>query len=99
VRADTPLAPNMRQPYPMQRGTGSFGLVTGLTYIDQIHSWAWGTHAEAHVALGRNRFDYRVGNRYDGGIWLTKRVTGWFAPVVCLDLRRQDAFDGADPEI
>jgi hypothetical protein len=70
---DVPMSGGMdvRLPYPMQLGSGTFDLVPGMTYIGQVEDWTWGLHSRGTIRLGDNDNDYRLGN-----VWL---VTGWGA--------------------
>lgn len=99
VRDDTPARAEQKLPYPMQLGSGTFDVSSGLTYIDRVGRWAWGAHGDVTVSLGRNRNSYRLGNRYHAGAWLTRQVTSWLAPVVHVDVHTTDDIDGADPAI
>lgn len=66
----TPMG-NVRLPYPMQLGSGTYDLLVGLTYGGQSDKWSWGSQAMGTVRLqSENDNDYRLGNRLD--------ITGWF---------------------
>lgn len=67
----TPGFPNLS--YPLRVGTGSYGLMPGLTYRGQSERWTWGTQAIATVPLGYNRYEYEVGNRIDLNAWVWRR--------------------------
>ncbi|MFQ5570171.1 MAG: transporter [Rhodothermales bacterium] len=98
-RDETPAGPDQPLPYPMQLGSGTVDLVTGLTYIHQRASWSWGVHGEGRLRLGRNKYDYRFGNTYHAGAWISKRVAEWFAPTLHLDGHATEDVDGAHPDL
>lgn len=99
ARDDTPAGPDQRLPYPMQPGAGTYGLTTDLTYIDQVHSWAWGAHAAGTFRFGTNDHGYRPGHEYHLGAWITRRLTGWMAPLLHADVHVTRAVVGADPAL
>ena len=98
-RDTTPMGPDQVLPYPMQIGSGTPDLLTGITYIHQRTTWSWGFHADSKVRLGRNAHQYRLGNEYHVGAWVSRRVTKWFAPTLHVDGHRTGDVHGADPAL
>lgn len=99
VRDDTPAGADQRLPYPMQLGAGTVGFLTSLTYINQMGDWVWGTHAGGLFRLGKNTHRYRLGHQVEGGTWIARRVTRWFAPMLQVRLHMQGDVAGADPAL
>jgi len=44
----------VRLPYPMQTGSGTWDLLPGITYLGQAGDWSWGGQASATFRLGEN---------------------------------------------
>ncbi|MBK8175575.1 MAG: transporter [Rhodospirillales bacterium] len=59
----------MRLPYGMQLGTGTYGLLPGLTYWGARGSWNWGAQALGQINLGENDQGYTFGDRAFSTAW------------------------------
>lgn len=68
-----------RLPYPMQIGSGTFDLLPGVTYTAKIDGLSWGAQAMGTVRLGRNKNDYRLGDRVNLTAWLARPWTDWLS--------------------
>ena len=64
----------MRLEYPMQIGSGTFSLLPGFTYLGQALPWGWAADFGSTVRLGRNDNGYRLGNRYQLGVSITRQL-------------------------
>ena len=62
-KGETPAGPDQQLPYPMQLGSGTFDLLSGLAYLGESDNWAWDAQAMGTIRLGENSRDYRLGNR------------------------------------
>jgi hypothetical protein len=86
-------------PYPMQTGSGSWGVPVGLTYLGQTDDWSWGGQGTAAFQLNTNDRDYKLGNRYEGTFWGARRL----GPQLSFSLRavasRVENIEGADPDL
>ncbi|UCF39555.1 MAG: transporter [Gemmatimonadota bacterium] len=95
--ASAPLPTQL--PYPMQTGSGTWDVTTGLTYLGQITDLSWGIQGLGTFRLGTNSRGYALGSTYHGTGWLAYR----FVPEVSASLRgvltRQHNIDGADPDL
>ena len=67
-------AEGVRTEYPMQSGSGTYSLLPGFTYLGQSMPWSWGAEFSSTVRLGRNQHGYRLGNRYEPGIWVVRQL-------------------------
>lgn len=65
-------------PYPMQLGSGTYDLLTGLTYTGQTSDWSWGGQAAGIYRTGENDNDYTLGDVYSMTTWIARR---WSALV------------------
>jgi hypothetical protein len=64
----------MRLEYPMQIGSGTFSLLPGFTYLGQTLPWGWAADFGSTVRVGRNDNGYRLGNRHQLGISITRQL-------------------------
>ena len=72
----------MRLEYPMQLGSGTFSLVPGFTYLGQAVPWGWGAEFIPTLRIGKNKNGYRLGNRYQPSVWVSRRLTPWLSVSV-----------------
>ncbi len=63
-----------RMEYPMQIGSGTFSLLPGITYLGQALPWGWAADFSSTVRLGRNDNGYRLGDRYQLGVSVTRQL-------------------------
>ena len=95
----TMLGDNQRVPYDMQPGTGSFGIVPGITYVRTYTAFSFGADAGADVKLNKNSIGYKDGNVYHAGAWAGYK----FLPFVTGSLRAEyvntGKITGSDPQI
>jgi hypothetical protein len=66
-----------RLPYPMQLGSGSWGLAPSLTYNSLHGLWSWGAQARGTVYLDDNSEGYRLGNRGELTLWSSRQICDW----------------------
>ena len=93
---DEENAAGKRLAYPMQLGSGSYGLVPVVTYTGFSSGWGWGVQAKATVPLHKNKHDYRLGNRYDLQGWLLRDLASSSAVSLRLNGWHRENVDGAD---
>jgi hypothetical protein len=97
---DTTPMGKSRLPYPMQLGSGTWDLVTGLTYGGQEGKWSWGSQATGTVRLqDENDNDYRLGNRLDITGWLVRDITRGWNLSLRVDGQAWGDIHGADPQL
>ncbi|RAP24713.1 hypothetical protein DID73_01140 [Candidatus Marinamargulisbacteria bacterium SCGC AG-343-K17] len=65
-------ADGVHLPYGMQLGSGTYDVNLGLTRTYQFNDISVGTQISGLVRLGRNKLDYRLGNKYQGTSWVQK---------------------------
>lgn len=85
--------------YPMQSGSGTFSLLPGFMYLGQILPWSWGAEAVSTARLGRNKHDYRMGNRYDTRMWIARRLTSLMSVSASAVGESLGNFRGADASL
>jgi len=95
-----PNTPNVRLPYAMQLGTGTFDLLPGLTYTGRVGDFSWGGQFRSEIRLeGENDEGYAWGDLYGLTGWLAYEWDYWISTSVRLDGWTQDSISGIDPNI
>jgi len=90
---------DVRLPYPMQLGSGTWDLAPGLTYLGQTPDWSWGAHASGVIHTGWNGNDYRLGDSYHVTGWGARRLADWLSASLRLDFAGWGDIHGADPRL
>ena len=84
-------------PYPMQTGTGSFGVKLGLTYLGQCDTFSWGHQLTGMINVNDNDQDYKFGNQYKLNNWITAQAGENLGVSVRLEGVMISEIDGASP--
>jgi len=88
------MRPTVRLPYPMQLGSGSFDLISGLTYsdhgTDHNTKLGWGSQWRSVWRVEDNSEDYRLGDEHQLSTWASYIV----APSVSLSGRLTYMYKG-----
>ena len=63
--------PSPRLPYPMQLGSGTYDLITGLTYSGEGGPWGWGAQWRSVFRLGENNAGYTLGDEHRVQSWVS----------------------------
>lgn len=90
---------NTQLPYPMQLGSGSWGLLPGLTYLGQTGAWSWGTQFLANLRLNENSQDYRLGDEYSLTAWGAYRWSDWISTSLRVVGTTWDDIHGKDKSL
>ena len=98
-RGEIPAATNVRLPYPMQVGSGTWNVLPGLTYLGQTDAWSWGAQAIGTVRLGENEYDYALGHRVSTTTWFSRRLSESASASLRLGVDRWGNISGTDPEL
>ena len=59
----------------MQIGSGTYDLTFGLTTTYFLNDGSFGAQINGVIRTGKNKFDYRLGNKAQANIWLQKLIT------------------------
>ena len=70
----TPMNANALLPYPMQLGSGTYDFQPSYTVVSSKLDNAYGFQCKYLLRTGKNKFDYRLGNRIDLNVWRSKQV-------------------------
>lgn len=73
------MQPELRLPYSMQLGSGTWDLQTGATVRGIAGDWGWGAQYSATIRTGRNDQGYSLGDSHQATAWLSRRLTPWFS--------------------
>lgn len=92
---DTPMG-NVRLPYPMQLGSGTYDILPGVTYTGQTDAWSWGAQASGVIRTGRNDEGYRWGHGYELSAWGAKPWTEWVSTSLRLKWKDVGNISGSD---
>ena len=95
----TMLGENQRLPYNMQLGTGSYGLLPGITFIRQSGLFSFGLDAGADIKTGNNSVGYRFGNVYRGSAWASYKFLRVLSGSLRIEGIETGKISGSDPNL
>ena len=61
--------------YGMQLGTGTYDILSSLTYLHTRKDFSFGFQSGAEIRTGENSKNYTVGDKYYTDIWIAKPIT------------------------
>jgi hypothetical protein len=101
---DTVLAPNgmtpeLRLPYAMQLGSGTFDLNPGVTYTGKHNKMGWGAQYTGTFRLGENSQNYSLGDKHSLSTWGSYLVTPAISASVRITGETESKIDGIDDQI
>lgn len=75
-RAATPMSmgADVRQPDPMQLGSGTFDLLPGVTWLLQQRAWSFGAQAIGTFRIDENDRGHGLGHRFEDTAWAARRL-------------------------
>ncbi|MEM7494402.1 MAG: transporter, partial [Pseudomonadota bacterium] len=94
----TPMntTPELRLPYPMQLGSGTFDLKPSLTARDRAGQWSYGGQVSAVIRLDENDEGYSFGDIYEATSWLAYEPRPWISFSGRLKAQTVGQIDGND---
>ncbi len=98
-RDDTPVGNNQKLPYPMQLGSGTVDFLPGISYAGLSRDWGWGTQMLGTIRTGKNDNHYRLGDKLDASIWVSRIWENWFSTSIRMHGEWWGDIHGADPEL
>lgn len=93
------MQPQVRVPYPMQLGSGTWDLLPGVTYTGNKGKLGWGTQLMGNLRLGENEEGYTLGNRLEISTWISQRFAPWISGSFRLYGLSAGKIDGMDANI
>jgi hypothetical protein len=86
---------NALLPLPMQLGSRTFSILTGLTYQGHWQGLGWGFYGAGSFGFGDNHRSYRLGNEMFFTSWLAHDVTNWLSGSFRLGFDRWNRMHGS----
>lgn len=99
VLAPTGARPNVRLPYAMQLGSGTWDFKPGITYTSRNGNFSWGSQYKATIRLGDNDEGYSLGDVHEVTSWMQYQWLQGLSTSLRVAGRTQDSIDGIDPLI
>ena len=88
-----------RLPYPMQLGSGTYGIQLGGTYVKQWTGWSVGSQVSGLFRLDKNKHEYALGNVYTGTAWVSKLLTDSISTSFRTQVKIWDDINGSDSDL
>jgi len=98
-RDDTPMGKNQKLPYPMQLGSGTFDFIPGISYAGLNQNWGWGAQMLGTIRTGKNDQHYRLGDKLDGSLWLSRIWDNWISTSIRMNGEWWEDIHGEDSEL
>lgn len=97
----TPMGgtPEVRLPYPMQLGSGTYDLLPGILYAGKHKKWSWGAQYTGTIRLSENDEDYSLGNKHMLTSWASYSWFHWLSTSFRIKGETLGKIDGIDPTI
>lgn len=93
------MQPELRMPYPMQLGSGTYDLKPAVTARSRSGQWSYGAQLSGVVRLDENDEGYALGDVLEGTAWLAFEPRPWVSVSGRLKAKTQGQIDGIDPNI
>ena len=98
-RDDTPMMTNVKLPYAMQLGTGTFDITIGATFKGEGSRLSYGIQQLNTFRTGENSEGYRFGNLHELNTWLSFGFTEHLSSSIRISGSTQGTLKGMDPEL
>ncbi len=99
VLTPTGAMPNLRLPYAMQSGGGTYNFKPGATYNGVNNAISWGAQYLADIPLGKNGEGYAPGHAQMFSAWIGYAPASWISTSLRLAGEIRGDIDGIDPNI
>ena len=99
ILAPTGMMPNVRLPYPMQLGSGTFDALPGITYTGDYKKMGWGAQYMAEIRMEKNNAGYQSGDKHMATAWANYEWVPWFSTSARILYHAQHTIRGGDPNI
>ncbi len=98
-RGPTPMGDNMKMPYPMQLGSGTYDMMLGATFQGKASKHSWGIQQINTLRSGRNSEGYRLGSEFRANAWVAYRLLQNVSFSFRLEGTKQNGIQGIDVEL
>ncbi len=99
VLAPNGMRPELRLPYAMQLGSGTFDLLPGITYTGRQDKFGWGTQYAGTFRLGDNSQGYSWGDKHIVSAWGSYLFTPAVSASVRVTGETESKINGIDEQI
>jgi len=100
VLAPNNMMPDLRLPYAMQLGSGTWDFLPGIVATKRVGNLTLGGQYRAWVRLeDENDEGYALGDIHQGTVWAQYQWAPWVATSLRLAGRTQDSISGIDTDI
>lgn len=96
---DTPMAKDMKLPYPMQLGSGTVDLILGGTLKGTSKNIAWGAQQLSNFRTNRNSEGYHIGNEFNLNTWGSYKITSSVSVSARLEGTVLSGISGRDDDL
>ena len=90
---------NIRLPYAMQLGSGTYDFEPAITYTNAKGDYRWGGQYSAQIRLGENSQDYSLGDKHKLSAWAGYQWTESFGSTLRITGEHEGKIDGNDSTI
>jgi hypothetical protein len=90
---------NLRLPYPMQLGSGTYDLLPGIHYAGNHDKWSWGAQYTGTLRLSENGENYSLGDKHILTSWASYRWFNWLSTSFRVKGETLESIDGIDTNI
>lgn len=87
---------SQRMPYSMQNGSGTWDILSGITYLFYNGEWSFSSQASTVLRTGYNKIGYRLGNELASNNWLAYQLTDNFSASLRVEGTIVDLIGGKD---
>ncbi len=82
---DTPMMASQLLSPNMQPGSGTYDVISKITYIDRMDQWAWGAQIGETIRTGTNDNGYKLGDRGAISAWIARNLADFVSVSVRID--------------
>ena len=93
------MMPELRLPYAMQLGSGSWDVLPGATIRQTRGAWGWGAQYQGTIRSGKNDHGYKFGDSHMATAWVSRSLAPWISTSLRLSGRTTGKISGIDPAI
>lgn len=93
------MRPTVRLPYAMQLGSGTYDLLSGITYTAHKNKWGWGAQYSGIFHLGENSQDYTLGDKHTLTAWGSYLIAPTISASIRVSGETESKIEGIDNDI
>ncbi|WP_120500344.1 transporter [Roseovarius sp. EL26] len=93
------MTTNVRLPYSMQLGSGTYDLLPGVTYTGNSGMFNWGSQLRGTIRLGENDESYTLGDEAAVTAWASVQPQPWVSLSGRVEAKKLGRIEGMDTNI